>query len=118
MELEKLKKALLVSWGKDTSYYPDYDGSQLCYGQCFATVLVVNDYLGGKICKKKWGKDGHFWNFIDGKDVDLTREQFKEPHDFSNPEILERKDVLIAKYEEQCEKYQILKKRVEEWLKQ
>ena len=116
MELEKLKKALLVSWGKDTSYYPDYDGSQLCYGQCFATVLVVNDYLGGKICKKKWGEDGHFWNLIDGKDVDLTRAQFKEERDFSNPEILDRKDLEIPKYDEQIERYKILKKKVEEFL--
>ena len=57
MDLETLKKALKASWAKDTCYYPDYDPNNPSYGQCFATVLVVNDYLGGKICKKKWGEE-------------------------------------------------------------
>jgi hypothetical protein len=117
MNLETLKKALKASWGADTSYYPDYEGKEPCHGQCFATVLVLNDYLGGKICKKKWGPDdGHFWNLIGGKEVDLTREQFIEDRDFSNPEILDRKDLEIPKYAEQIERYEILKKRVEEFL--
>ena len=46
----------------------------------------------------------------------MTRAQFKEPHDFSNPEILERKDLEIPKYAEQIARYMILKKRVEEFL--
>lgn len=118
MNLETLEKALQQAWGKDTSYYPDYDGSNPAYGQCFATVLVVNDYFGGKILKKKWGADeGHFWNLIDGKETDLTRSQFTEKKDFSNPIILERADLEIEKYAEQIERYKILKKRVEEILK-
>jgi hypothetical protein len=122
MNLETLKKALKKSWKKDTCYTPmqkDYDSSNPAYGQCFATVLVVNDYFGGKILKKKWGVDeGHFWNLIEGEEVDLTRGQFTEKEDFSNPIILERVDVEIEKYAEQIERYKILKKRVEDILKE
>ena len=119
MDLETLLEALKKAWRADTSYFKDYDGSNPAYGQCFTTVLVVNDYFGGKILKKKWGSDaGHFWNLIEGKEVDLTRSQFKEEHDFINPAILTREDVEIEKYAEQIEKYKILKKRVEDILKE
>ncbi|MBW2991309.1 hypothetical protein KY348_06440 [Candidatus Woesearchaeota archaeon] len=50
---------------------------------CVVTALLVQDYLGGKIVwarvKMPNGKKvSHYFNRINGKDEDYTREQFPE----------------------------------------
>ncbi|MFZ3032197.1 MAG: hypothetical protein WA082_04120 [Candidatus Moraniibacteriota bacterium] len=84
MSLSNLEKALRKSWAKETSYFPDlWTADNSALGQCAVTALVVNDYLGGEIV---WAEavlpDGqtisHYFNLIDGKEIDLTRSQFPE----------------------------------------
>lgn len=115
MNLKTLEKALRASWGKDSCYPPmrkDYDGSRPSYGQCHGTALIVNDYFGGKIFEVEFPEgEGHYWNLIDGKEVDLTRDQFDPDQVFPKPQIIGREDTKESK------EYFILKKRVKEYLK-
>lgn len=74
-------------------------------------ALVVNDYFGGKILNYRFPEDGgHYSNLIDGKEVDLTREQFSPAQRFPDPEVIERKDT------EETDEYKILRQRVEKAL--
>jgi len=84
MNLIELEKALQKSWSKETSYCPDdWSNSNSSFGQCAVSALVFNDYFGGDIV---WAnallptgqKVSHYFNFIDGKIIDLTRSQFPE----------------------------------------
>src|SRR4030042_6143062 len=94
MDLEKLKLALLDSWDKDTCYPPmrkDWSPKNPSYGQCHCTALVVNDYFGGKILEYLFvDGTGHYSNFINGKELDLTRCQFDNDQVFPEPRVLER----------------------------
>ncbi|MDD4878437.1 MAG: hypothetical protein PHO02_05380 [Candidatus Nanoarchaeia archaeon] len=84
MEISQLEKALLDSWDADTSSdSASWTKENPAWGQCAVTSLIVNDYLGGKLV---WanavlpgGKSiSHYFNNIDGKEIDLTRRQFPD----------------------------------------
>ena len=114
MDLEALENALRKSWGEDTCYPPmraAWSEKNPAYGQCHCTVLVVNDFFGGKILKYLF-KDGtgHYSNYIDGREVDFTRCQFDANEVFPEPELIERKDTKDSK------EYFLLKKRVDRLL--
>lgn len=84
MEISKLEQALMASWDNGTTSDPAlWTKQNPSWGQCAVTALVVNDYLGGKLV---WANavlpDGknisHYFNNIDGNEIDLTRKQFPE----------------------------------------
>lgn len=114
---------------KETSSDPkNWSRDNPAWGQCAVTVLIVNDYLGGEIV---WAEaklpDGrgisHYFNLIDGKEVDLTRRQF--PEGTAIPQGVEKKKefattrdyILCAPGSSAKERYEILKEKVEENLK-
>jgi hypothetical protein len=80
VKLSDLEKAIRESWDAKTSSYPeDWNEDNPAYGQCAVTALVVNDYLGGEIVNANVplpsGKyESHYFNLVDGKEIDLTRE--------------------------------------------
>jgi len=83
MDLQTLKKALMESWGEDTAsknvIWKEYNPS---LGQCSISALVVQDYLHGEIVfsdvKLPNGSVvSHYFNCINGVEVDVTREQFR-----------------------------------------
>lgn len=78
----KLIKALESSWSLESS--SKWTKENPASGHCGVTALVVQDYLGGKILKTKWGKIWHFYNLIDGKPVDFTKSQFDSPLSYEN----------------------------------
>ena len=90
--LKVLEKALKNSWRKDTCYKPmrkDYDKNNPAYGQCYPTVLIVNDFFKGRILEYNFLEGwGHYSNLIDGKEIDLTRCQFDSNQKFPKPKIL------------------------------
>ncbi|MFW6008712.1 MAG: YunG family protein [archaeon] len=122
MDIKTLQLALLDSWNSDTCYplmEKDWSSKNAAYGQCYVTALIVNDYLGGKILKTKFEDGtGHFWNLIENKEVDLTRSQFNKDKVILKPTIHSREEIENnPKYHEYNQRYLILKKRVEEFLK-
>jgi len=82
VDVIKFKKALRKSWSKETSYCPnEWNEKNPALGQCAVSALVANDYFGGKIIwAEVLSSDGqkisHYFNSIDGQEVDLTRSQF------------------------------------------
>jgi hypothetical protein len=80
--LTKLETAIKQSWCSETSYEPEsWTKENPAKGQCSVTSLVVQDYFGGEIlCAKVTLVNGeeinHYYNSINGVEIDLTRAQF------------------------------------------
>jgi hypothetical protein len=80
MKLEDLRKSLLKSWSAETSSSASWTSKNSAEGQCAVTALIVQDYLGGDILKTyaltSTGRISHYYNSINGVEIDLTKDQF------------------------------------------
>lgn len=77
--LNELKKMIEKSWSKETCYpecKEEWNKSNPSIGQCAITVLVVNDFLGGKIMRTMCNGISHYYNLINDQVIDLTVSQF------------------------------------------
>ena len=123
MDLKLLESILQKCWSKETCYPPiqkNWSPKNPALGQCAVTALVIQDYLGGDLlyCKHIH----HYWNRLpDGKVIDLTKQQFPKGTKICLDEIRTREYTLkskIAKKVKTQERYEILKKRVLNLLKE
>jgi hypothetical protein len=74
---DAMLRAVEAAWGADTSYWPEtWSADNPAWGQCAATALAVQDLLGGEIIIGRMADADHYWNRINGQDVDLTARQF------------------------------------------
>ena len=121
-DINELEKILEKSWTKETSADPEnWIPENPSWGQCAVTACIVNDYFGGKIV---WtnvniaGQDiSHYFNNIDGKEIDLTRKQFP-PYTAVSQGIDKTKGFpttrdYVLSFEKTIERYALLKKAVE-----
>ena len=79
MDIFELKEFLSYSWSKDTcspGLRNEWNEDNPSLGQCAITALIVNDIFGGKIMRCMASSGSHYYNLIDDKIVDLTKEQF------------------------------------------
>lgn len=76
-EASTLKTILAECWSSETSSL--WTANVPSRGQCGVTALVFRDHFGGEILKTPVGRKWHFYNRIDGKRLDLTRDQFEQP---------------------------------------
>lgn len=118
---EALKKALHTSWSADTTSASAWTEADRAKGQCAVTACVVQDYLGGEIVNTvatlPTGETiSHYFNWVDGEMIDLTREQFPDGTTFSKPK---RKPGRHASTRDFClshdstrRRYEILRSRV------
>ncbi len=88
--LETLASALHKSWSADTSSASGWTEANSAKGQCAVTACVVQDYLGGYILNTVATLPddqtvSHYFNIVDGKTIDLTRQQFPEGTIFTKP---------------------------------
>ena len=78
-KIENLRTALFSSWSNKSSTLWKAECPAL--GQCGVTALVAQDILGGDILKTPFDDIWHYYNRIDGKNVDFTESQFdSEPN--------------------------------------
>ena len=109
------EQVLPQSWSRETCYEPqqkEWSSDNPSQGQCFVTTLLVNDYLGGEIKKAKSSSGvSHYWNRIDGEDIDFTRQQFPENEVFSDIHMVQRENI------EENSRYNILKQKIQDKLK-
>jgi hypothetical protein len=83
--LKELTTALHNSWTRETSSSPDeWSEDNPARGQCVASALVMQDYLGGDLLRyevtSKSIHEMHYCNLLDdGTVVDTTSSQYKEP---------------------------------------
>lgn len=96
--MEKLLLILNKSWSIDTcvpSCKNEWTQDNSSFGQCAITSLIVNDIFGGKIKRCMCNGGSHYYNYLDGKIVDLTVQQFKgENPDYVNGEERTREYLL------------------------
>ena len=83
MRLDELTKALRESWNTETSSWGDaLPSDNPARGQCAVSALVMQDFLGGKLCAVQVDGDGidetHYFNILDdGTVIDTTRQQYQ-----------------------------------------
>lgn len=73
---DPLLAAIPLAWAADTSAAAEWSASNPALGQCAVTALVVQDRLGGDLRRATVGEVSHYWNAVDGGEIDLTRHQF------------------------------------------
>jgi hypothetical protein len=99
--LDDVAVAVRASWGVDVCEDPvdarRWSPATPARGQCGPTALVVHDLLGGRLCLAEVRlPDGsqrgvHWWNLLpDGREVDLTLEQFDAGETLTPPRVLDR----------------------------
>lgn len=121
MERETLFTAIEQSWNAETSASQEWSAENKALGQCAVTACVVQDYLGGDILNTTatlpdGSTDSHYYNVIDGEEIDLTRSQFPDGTNFT-PGVEKKKDFAstreyVLSYGPTRERYDLFKKRV------
>jgi hypothetical protein len=118
--IDKLKEILRKAWSKETSADPEnWSNENPAYGQCAVTALIVNDIFGGKIVWAEVDVNGkkvsHYFNVVEGEEIDLTREQFPKgtivPKGVDKTKGFPSTRDYILSYESTRKRYEILKKR-------
>ena len=90
-------RAAWSQWTSDPVDQPHWTEANPASGQCASTALVVQDRLGGELLmadvhEADGSRQGvHYWNRLpDGRELDLTREQFRRGELVSEPRVVER----------------------------
>ncbi len=97
MNIKNIQKVLLECYSKDLCYpkvQRDWDENNRCFGMCAITSLIINDYFGGDICKIYVDGISHYFNLIENKIVDLTKDQFNREIDYRDYKIIDREKIL------------------------
>lgn len=114
--LDELKKVIEKSWSKETCYpniRDTWNESNPSIGQCAITVLIVNDFLGGKIMRTMCNGVSHYYNLVNGKVIDLTKDQFEG--EIPNYEIgEERSREYLLSSPDTTNRYKILLEKVKD----
>ncbi|MDB5185622.1 MAG: hypothetical protein JWL85_145 [Candidatus Saccharibacteria bacterium] len=124
--LEDLTAALSNSWCAETSASPDkWSNDNPALGQCATTACVVQDYLGGDILNSvvtlpDGSTDSHYYNMIDSRALDLTKQQFPTNSSFTEGQSKTKgyestRDYCLS-YDATRERYETLKGKVEKAL--
>ncbi len=111
MMIEDLNEAIKNSWCRETCLprlQDNWSPEIPCYGQCVPTSLVVQDYFDGEILYCKHRK--HYWNLVDGEEIDLTKNQFGEK-EICFDDKRSRGYLLSCKHGKVEERYNILKQK-------
>ena len=78
--INDLYNILRECWCKESAYpscQAEWVPNDPSYGQCAITAMLVYDMFGGSIHRIRVDGGGtHYFNYIDGHYIDLTREQF------------------------------------------
>lgn len=112
MNIEKIKEALLECYSKDLCYpkvQNEWNENNKCFGICVITALIINDYFSGDICKIHVDGISHYFNLIEDKIIDLTKDQFNHEIDYKNYQIVDRRKILI---DDTKNRYNTLKSRL------
>ncbi len=93
---QRVVEAIRQSWSKETSGTPEeWTATNPARGQCDASSFVFWEHFGGALVLAEVYVEGtqiehHYWNRVDGEDIDLTREQFTNGEGFREKRVLSR----------------------------
>jgi hypothetical protein len=79
-------------------------------GHCAIAALTLNDLLGGELLLARVDRDGqpvgyHYWNRLDGIDIDMTANQFNANERVGDPQVLVRPAGRPTHYGEQYDRF-------------
>lgn len=110
IDSRRLALAVRAAWSPATAAPGQWNPALPAAGQCAVTALVVQDLLGGGLLRGTASGRSHYWNSVDGTDVDLTREQF--PHFALDGEPEPRHRAYVLSFPETTSRYRLLLGRV------
>ena len=125
MTIHDLELAIRQAWVKRTDDYPQelLKPDEPSAGQCAVTALVVQDYFGGEIVNtvatspyNPRASCSHYFNVINGREIDLTKQQFIDGVNFSKATpktkgFSSTREYMLS-YPATAERYLALKSRV------
>ena len=122
--LEQLHHKLKKAWCAATSSDPaQWNARKPAYGQCAVTACLVQDHFGGEIVwsqvtEKDGSKISHYFNKINGNEIDLTRDQFSREAVFSPTQpktgnFNTTRDYVLS-FPATQQRYALLKKRMDD----
>ena len=118
--LGELFLVLLSCWSKETAdptQNEEWNRANVTVGQSDVSSVLVFDMFGGSIHKTEVNERPHYFNKVNGNVIDITREQYeiaKIPVSYEENEEISRSD--LAADEKRVERYQLLLKRISEYL--
>lgn len=86
--------AIRSAWTGDTSADESWSSDRPELGQCAVTALVIQDLFGGELRRTVANGVSHYYNWIAGEEIDLTRAQFDLPLALEEHSVRERAYVL------------------------
>ena len=112
---------LELAWGQETMMNPEsYDPAKPSKNQCAVTALLVQELLGGEIVRAlatlpNGTTDSHYFNVVEGRVIDFTRDQFPEgttipPGEPRHPGFSNTREYLLSN-EDTANRYKALKRR-------
>ena len=118
-ELQILKKLLEKARGEDTCFpllANGWNKGNPSYGQGCVTSLLVNESFGGDIIfttaiLPDRSEVKHYYNSIDGEDLDLTWHQFPEGTTKGSKEM-QTIDHILNLPDNEKQRYELLKRRI------
>jgi hypothetical protein len=123
VSIDQAREAIEGSWSVETCDpvdAPEWSLNNSARGQCGSTALVLNDIFGGEllvaeVLRHDQSRQGnHYWNRLpDGREIDLTRQQFTEDEVVQPPRRVSRPTGPPRRCAEQ---YDLLRERVFEVL--
>ncbi|MEV0707381.1 YunG family protein [Nocardia aurea] len=121
IDVEALAEALQASWSAETSSASGWTATNPAKGQCAVTACVAQDYLGGEILNSiavlpDGGTVSHYFNIVDGRIIDLTKQQFPGDTRLSDPAPKTRgfastRDYCLS-YRSTEQRYTVLSRRI------
>lgn len=123
MDLTRITQALYKSWSAETSYKRMAVPGNMARGQCVVSSLIVQDLLGGELCRVAVKGDGidenHYFNVLaNGTIIDTSGCQYKDlqvsfvPAPVNLSEYASIREKVLADTDTQ-DRYLCLKKAVE-----
>ena len=113
----KDRSTLLVmlrrAWSRSTSADPEgWSEVNPAWGQCAVTSLVLQDLLGGTLCRTIVDGNSHYFNILDnGEEVDLTWEQF--PFGATKTDRQPRERSFVLSFPDTARRYILLRTAVD-----
>lgn len=94
MDQSTVMQAIQQSWNRETAAEPqNWTAQNPAKGHCDVSSFVAWEHLGGELVLGEVFIDGerseyHYWNRIDGEDLDLTESQFSGIEDVQETSVL------------------------------
>lgn len=92
-------EAIRASWSRRSSAEPDkWTSDNPAKGQCEVSSFVFWEHVGGDLVLAKVLIDGemseyHYWNRVDGHDIDLTASQFDGTEEIVELSVLTSEEI-------------------------